>query len=44
MPIDPSRLSAVGDLVVTKVEELRALADPVRLDLFDLVQRDGSWR
>jgi DNA-binding transcriptional ArsR family regulator len=41
MPIDPARLNAVGDLVVTEVEELRALADPVRLDLFDLVRRDG---
>jgi DNA-binding transcriptional ArsR family regulator len=41
VPIDPSRLNAVGDLVVTEVDELRALADPVRLDLFDFVQRDG---
>jgi len=41
VPIDPSRLNAVGDLVLTEVEELRALADPVRLDLFDLVRRDG---
>ena len=41
MPIDRSRLNAVGDLVLTEVEELRALADPVRLDLFDLVRRDG---
>jgi DNA-binding transcriptional ArsR family regulator len=41
VPIDPSRLNAVGDFVVTEVAELRALADPVRLDLFDLVQRDG---
>jgi DNA-binding transcriptional ArsR family regulator len=41
VPIDPSRLNEVGDLVVTEVHELRALADPVRLDLFDLVQRDG---
>lgn len=41
MPIDPSRLNAVGDLVVTEVDELLALADPVRLDLFDLVRRDG---
>src|SRR5437879_8745394 len=41
MPIDPSRLNAVGDLVVTEVEEFRALADPQRLDLFDLVQREG---
>ena len=41
VPIDPSRLNPVGDLVLTEVEELRALADPVRLDLFDLVRRDG---
>jgi DNA-binding transcriptional ArsR family regulator len=41
VPIDPSRLNAVGDLVVTEVAELWALADPVRLDLFDLVQRNG---
>jgi len=41
VPIDPSRLNAVGDLVLTEVGELRALADPVRLDLFDLVRRDG---
>jgi DNA-binding transcriptional ArsR family regulator len=41
VPIDPSRLNAVGDLVVTEVAELRALADPVRLDLFDLVRREG---
>ena len=41
MPINPSRLNAVGDLVVTEVDELLALADPVRLDLFDLVRREG---
>ena len=41
MPIDPSRLNAVGDLVLTDADELLALADPVRLDLFDLVRRDG---
>ena len=41
MPIDPSRLNAVGDLVLTEVAELRALADPVRLELFDVVRRDG---
>ena len=32
---------AVGDLVVTEVDELLALADPLRLDLFDLVRREG---
>lgn len=41
VPIDPSRLNAVGDLVLTATDELLALADPVRLDLFDLVRRDG---
>jgi DNA-binding transcriptional ArsR family regulator len=41
VPIDPSRLNAVGDLVLTEAAELRALADPARLDLFDLVRRDG---
>jgi DNA-binding transcriptional ArsR family regulator len=41
VPIDPSRLNVVGDLVLTEVDELLALADPVRLDLFDLVRRDG---
>jgi DNA-binding transcriptional ArsR family regulator len=41
VPIDSSRLNDVGDLVVTDVAELRALADPVRLDLFDLVRREG---
>jgi DNA-binding transcriptional ArsR family regulator len=41
MPIDPSRLNPVGDLVLTEVAELRALADPVRLDLFDLIRRHG---
>jgi DNA-binding transcriptional ArsR family regulator len=41
VPIDPSRLNAVGDLAVTEVDELLALADPVRLDLFDLVRQEG---
>jgi DNA-binding transcriptional ArsR family regulator len=41
VPIDQSRLNTVGDFVLTEVDELRALADPVRLDLFDLVRRDG---
>jgi DNA-binding transcriptional ArsR family regulator len=39
--IDPSRLNAVGDLVLTEAAELLALADPARLDLFDLVRREG---
>jgi DNA-binding transcriptional ArsR family regulator len=41
MPIDQSRLNTVGDFVLTEAAELRALADPVRLDLFDLVRREG---
>src|SRR3954454_6644938 len=41
VPIDPTRLNAVGDLVVTEVDELLALADPVRLEIFDLVRREG---
>jgi predicted transcriptional regulator len=41
MPVDPARLNAVGDLVLTQPGELRALADPLRLNLFDLVRRHG---
>ena len=41
MPVDPARLNAVGDLVLTEARELRALADPLRLTLFDLVGRHG---
>ena len=41
MRIDPARLNAVGDLVLTDPRELRALADPLRLTLFDLVRRHG---
>jgi len=41
VPIDPLKLNAVGDVVLTEVDELLALADPVRLDLFDLVRREG---
>jgi DNA-binding transcriptional ArsR family regulator len=41
VPIDPSKLNAVGDVVLTEAEELLALADPVRLDLFDLIRREG---
>jgi len=40
-PVDPARLNAVGDLVLTDSNELRALADPQRLALFDLVRREG---
>lgn len=39
MPIDQARLNAAGDLVLTDPRELRALADPLRLTLFDLVRR-----
>lgn len=41
VPIDRSKLNAVGDVVLTEADELRALADPMRLDLFDLVRREG---
>jgi|SRR5262249_22282539 len=41
MPVDPARLNAVGDLVLTDAHELRALADPLRLTLFDLIRRQG---
>lgn len=41
MPADPSRLNAVGDLVLTETREFRALADPQRLTLLDLVRREG---
>jgi hypothetical protein len=41
MPVDPARLNAVGDLVLTDPRELRTLADPLRLTLFDLVRRAG---
>jgi predicted transcriptional regulator len=40
-PVDPARLNAVGDLVLTDPDELRALADPQRLTLFDVVRREG---
>jgi predicted transcriptional regulator len=40
-PVDPARLNAVGDLVLTDSNELRALADPQRLTLFDIVRREG---
>ena len=41
MPVDPGRLNAVGDLVLAEPGELRALADPLRLTLFDLMRRHG---
>jgi DNA-binding transcriptional ArsR family regulator len=41
MPVDPDRLNQVGDLVLTEPGQLRALADPLRLRLFDLVSRRG---
>ena len=41
MPVDPSRLNAVGDLVLSDPREFRALADPMRLTLFDQIRREG---
>jgi hypothetical protein len=41
VPVDRSKLNAVGDIVLTEPRELRALADPVRLRLFELIQRQG---
>jgi DNA-binding transcriptional ArsR family regulator len=41
VPVDRSQLNAVGDIVVTDPRALRALADPTRLRLFELVQRRG---
>jgi DNA-binding transcriptional ArsR family regulator len=41
MPVDPARLNAVGDLVLSDPRELRALSDPLRLTLFDLLRRQG---
>jgi hypothetical protein len=41
MPVDRSKLNAVGDIVVTDPHALRALADPLNLRLFDLVRRLG---
>jgi Helix-turn-helix domain len=42
MPVDPARLNAVGDLVLDDPRALRALADPARLTLFDLIRREGT--
>jgi DNA-binding transcriptional ArsR family regulator len=41
MPVDPARLNSVGDLVLRDAHTMRALADPLRLTLFDLVRREG---
>jgi Helix-turn-helix domain len=41
MPIDPARVNAVGDLILIEPREFRALAEPQRLTLFDLVRRHG---
>jgi hypothetical protein len=41
MPVDPARLNAVGDLVLRDAGEMHALADPLRLTLFDAVRRQG---
>lgn len=40
--MDAPRLNAVGDLVLTDPAAMRALADPLRLTLFDLVRRAGG--
>jgi hypothetical protein len=34
-------LNAVGDLVLVEPDSMRALADPIRLALFDSLRRDG---
>jgi len=41
MPIDPAPLNSVGDLVLSDARGMRALADLLRLTLFDLVRREG---
>jgi hypothetical protein len=41
MPVDRNQLNGVGDLVLTNAGALDALADPLRLRLFDLVRRQG---
>lgn len=42
MPEDPPRLNSVGDFVLTDPRALRALAEPLRLSLFDLVRRNDA--
>jgi DNA-binding transcriptional ArsR family regulator len=39
VPVDPSRLNAVGDFVVAHDHEFRALADELTLTVFDEVRR-----
>lgn len=41
MPVDRSKLNNVGDLVLTDAAELRVLADPRNMRLFDLVRALG---
>jgi DNA-binding transcriptional ArsR family regulator len=41
VPIDPSKLNSVGDVMLSEAAELRALADPLRLELFEAVRREG---
>ena len=41
MPADPPPLNSVGDLVLRDPRAMRALTDPLRLTLFDLVRREG---
>ena len=41
MPVNPAPLNSVGDLVLRDARAMRALTDPLRLTLFDLVRREG---
>ena len=41
MRADPAPLNSVGDLVLSDARAMRALTDPVRLTLFDLIRREG---
>jgi predicted transcriptional regulator len=41
MPVDPAPLNSVADLVLSDARAMRALTDPLRLTLFDLVRREG---
>jgi DNA-binding MarR family transcriptional regulator len=41
MPVNRAQLNSVGDLVLSDARAMRALTDPLRLTLFDLVRREG---
>ena len=41
MPVDRAQLNAVGDIVLTSPQALEALADPLRLAVFEFVRRNG---